>query len=823
MDELTHIVDGGIVKDTMPFFRSADQLAVLGVWSGGAWSPESPVQVRQYRDDTLVGIWRVAGVDYPSRRNADAVLLIEPQGETSRPVADDIFVFGEGAYHHLPVVDSSLVLTSDAAIEVGDAHHHGVAQVRDGQVTSVVVFYRGDILMDREETLPIWWRDQEFFVRLARQQAVILPHESWLASFDRDPEEALERFLDGRAYMGYLERNEGHELLFRLFHEGRADRLTALDRAIRSWLETYWGRAPVSVSAPQWTEMLRDVFLTITRLDLRETQAWLLSRYEQAHQWLRGFYLSDARDPEADLLRMLALSQRDQRLLPLWKRLCRLTEDRPRYFASLGLLGLRNLPDPHGEPLRELHPAVFSGIVDLANALETQVQSGREREGFWRREVRAIMARYPSRNDTYWRRQFQPLIEDDSEAARLLGRLLPNLRSALRRGRAGGRQQQQNNLKPPTSAERRRILEFIQIRALDEIRDEVGYFLAKHRYYAHQTGDAEYLVKTFSNISGKLRRSDPDWALALLREAFVWAPYNPFLWTQRAHVEIQLGHNDRAAALLWEAKRKFPENSVVRNSLAHLLHRQGMLDLAEMMYRQTTEDFPNNVVSRAGLAEVLKAQHRWQEAEDIYRQTIEDFPKNVVSRTGLAEILKAQQRWQEAEDIYRETIEAFPQNVVSRNGLAEVLKAQHRWQEAEDIYRQTIEDFPKNVVSQNGLAVLLLQRGQRQEGLNILHQTLEQFPADPVARGLLSRIPGGDIAIDDMATAYNELTAEMRQAEDDSQESLDTYSEEDAVSDIPDEEAEDDLEMPTHADDALSADTQAFWDLESPIRRDGGE
>ncbi len=777
MDERNHIVDGGIVKRAMPFFRPDGQIAVIGVWSGGTWSPESQVWVRQYRSDVSIGTWRIAGVDYPSRPNTDAVLLLEPQGDTSPPDADDIFVFGEGEYHHLPVEESTLPLDSDAAVEIGDARYHGVAQVRDGQVVSVVLFHAGDVVIDQEAPLSIWWRDQEFVVRLAQAQASLLPHDIWLADFDRDPGDALERFLDGRVYMGHLERNSGHEILFRLFHEGGAERVTALDRAIRSWFETYWERAPESVSASQWTEMLRDVFSTITRLNLRESQDWLLSRYERARKWLRGFYLSDARDPEADLLKTLALSQRDQRLLPLWKRLCCLTEDRPLHFASLGLLGLRNLPGPHGE----LHPAVFSGIVELANALNAQALPRETREAFWEREVRAIMARYRYK-EPYWRRRFQPLVDGDSEAARLLGRLLPDSRNAFRRGRSGGRLQQ-SSARPPALAELRRVLELIQTRVLDDIRDEVEHFLSKHRHYAQQTGDAEYLVKTFSNLSGRLRRSDPAWSLALLREAFVWEPYNPFLWTGRARVESYLGHDDRATALLWEAKRKFPENVVVRNSLAQLLRRQEKLDIAEMMYRQTMKDFPQDVVSRGGLAEMLKAQ----------------------------------QRWGEAEALYRETMVAFPQNVVSRNGLAEVLKAQQRWEEAEALYRETMAVFPQDVVSRGGLAVLWLQQQKLQEALDLLHQTVERFPADSVSRGLLSRIQGDDIVLDRIEATYHELTSEINQGEDDAPAAFDTHSEfgEDDFSDVSVLETEEELEVPTDIDDASVNEAQELWELET--------
>lgn len=167
MDERNHMVNGGIVKRAMPFFRPDGRIAVIGVWSGGTWSPASPVWVRQYRSGASIGTWRIAGVDYLTRSNVDAVLLLEPQGETTSPDADDIFVFGEGEYHHLPVAESTLPLDSDAAVEIDGARYHGVAQVRDGQVASVVLFHAGDVVVDLEAPLSISWRDQEFVVCLA--------------------------------------------------------------------------------------------------------------------------------------------------------------------------------------------------------------------------------------------------------------------------------------------------------------------------------------------------------------------------------------------------------------------------------------------------------------------------------------------------------------------------------------------------------------------------------------------------------------------------------------------------------------------------------
>jgi hypothetical protein len=159
-------MDGGIIQNVVPFFRSEHQRAVVGVWSGGRWSPTAKEVVHQYRGKTLVGIWQLKGVDYPARQPARAVLILERQGEALEPLAHDILVFGEGVYSQLSVADSDLTLESDAAVEFGNGRYHGVAQVHDGRIESVLLFHQIDAAIDRHEIHPLWWRGKQFSVQL---------------------------------------------------------------------------------------------------------------------------------------------------------------------------------------------------------------------------------------------------------------------------------------------------------------------------------------------------------------------------------------------------------------------------------------------------------------------------------------------------------------------------------------------------------------------------------------------------------------------------------------------------------------------------------
>ena len=199
MDAKFSPVDGGIVKDVAPFFRAGRQLAVVGVWSGGSWSPSTKEVVRQYRGNTLVGVWQIRGVEYPARQQTDAVLLLEPQGEALSPRADDVLVFGDGVFSRLPVVDSTLALESDAAVEVGEMRYHGVAQVREKRIEAIWLFHRVDAVIDRHAMQPMWWRGQQFSIHLQ-----------------------LSRFVDATNYVVQLtlgsERVPVHRLLKTLSH-----------------------------------------------------------------------------------------------------------------------------------------------------------------------------------------------------------------------------------------------------------------------------------------------------------------------------------------------------------------------------------------------------------------------------------------------------------------------------------------------------------------------------------------------------------------------------------------------------------------------------
>lgn len=560
----------------------------------------------------------------------------------------------------------------------------------------------------------------------------------WMSEFQLQPLPALDRLLFGRAWVGAQQANDPDEILYRFFHKASPELRQDLDAALRGWFEKHWGTVPVDQS--RWCQVLRDAFSAALRLDLEQSLAWLRGACQQAQgrAWLSSLRMGRPRDPEANLLRTLALSQPNCKLLPLWMRLCRMEEERPDYFASLGLMGLYRLPDEDGQPHPDLHSAVFKGIVEMARAFSRRIFPRSEAERLWKNEVWALMARFP-RSEHYWIEHLLPQVASAPRSAPAiwLCGILPSLEKALQKKK---RTRKPPSVQPPSLRETRTLLRRLGRRPSKQARLEMEGLLDRHRRYAEQSGEGEFLVKTLTNTATKVMDSLPHWARQLAEEAFGWAPGDFFVWAARAQAEANSGHPGQALSLLWEAKRRMPEIADIRTNLAEMLRRCDELPLAEMVYRQAVTDFPDNPVCRNGLAGLLKDSKRYQEAESAYRQAAADFPGNPVSRSGLAEALRAQARWAEAETVCRQAMHDFPDNPYFAVSLAAILQAQGAFGEAEGLLRQAMQDHPSDPACRTGLAVLWLSQEKEEEGLELLRQTARRFPDDPVASGFLRKL-----------------------------------------------------------------------------------
>jgi predicted Zn-dependent protease len=588
----------------------------------------------------------------------------------------------------------------------------------------------------------------------------IAPADLWLAEFHQDPPQALERFLLERVYMGRLQRHDPDEILYRLFAAGK-EAQASLDAAMCSWFEKYLLIAPPDFSASHWALILQNAFSAVARLNLGQTQDYLRENLRRARAWLRGLYQGPDRDPEAHFLRVLALSQRERDLLPLWMRLCRLEEDRPLHYAALGLLGLQFLPDAQGWPPGDLDDAMFVALRDLANAIDRQASDKKAGKEFWVLKVRALRARFP-RSQEYWTEHFFPLVQQDphSAAARWMGEIVPRLKRALK---PGGPRPDSKPRSLPTMQQKKTLLHQLQTLPLDEVRPQVEAFLNAHENYARRTGDACELVISLGQVSAKIYRADPRWALDMVEQAFLWDRHNPHNWMRLAQIAFFCGRWDQAARVLWEAVRLFPEDVKFKNNLAQVLERQGQPDLARVLLQQVMAEFPQDEVCRTILFQTLMAQNKAEEAEMVARDAITEFPQNAVYRNILAQALMAQNKLPEAEMVARETTAEFPQNEVCRTILFQTLMAQNKAEEAKMVARDAITEFPQNAFYRNVLTQVLMAQNKAEEAEMVARETTAKFPQDAFCRNVLAQVLMDQNKLPEAEMVARETTAKFPQ------------------------------------------------------------
>jgi hypothetical protein len=165
-------VDGGIIQSSVPLWGESRRVAVQGVWTGGVWHPSTKTILRQYRGTTLVGVWRIVGVDIPSRQYSDAVLLLEPEGNILPPQQDDIAVFGDGTFSRLPIRESEVTLSSATPVEFSTEKYHGIAVVKDRRIDYILLLHKQDSLIENRPDQIIFYDNKPYTVKIG------LPHFS---------------------------------------------------------------------------------------------------------------------------------------------------------------------------------------------------------------------------------------------------------------------------------------------------------------------------------------------------------------------------------------------------------------------------------------------------------------------------------------------------------------------------------------------------------------------------------------------------------------------------------------------------------------------
>ncbi len=512
----------------------------------------------------------------------------------------------------------------------------------------------------------------------------------WLDAFWKNPVEAIGILLSKQFYMGTLNVASPPDIL-----EGLARGLPksvhftkTLDEALREWLKIRFRQEP-HLPAGLFARGLVDAFSLVARIDMPLTLEWLRDNLEEVRIWLRSFHQGKTRDPEGALLRTLALKQPDRSLLPVWYRLVDLSEPLPLYYYSLGILGLRCMPDTRDEKQRDINPEVFVGVLRLGSALQKRPDG----QNLWKKELQSLMAVYP-RSEKYWFDNLLPLIEGkyrgvyawlDSEISAIAEVKKQFRKKSKRIARIRFRE-------PPSKEEMERLLDLLNKVSYEEFQKKVEGLQSRHRKIAQESGNSDIFVRFLCNIAKRVQSNYVKLAEELLTEANIWAPYDPFVWTQLENIYRQQGDFEKGELVGWEASHRFPENVYVHTGLAETLKAEGKLGEAEILYRKTIKEFPNNVVARTGLAEILKAEGKLGEAEILYRKTIKEFPNNVAARTGLAVVFFLRSKPEEAISLLEEVITEFPNNKYAPRILAEARRKEGDYTGAEKILKEAYED-----------------------------------------------------------------------------------------------------------------------------------
>ena len=584
----------------------------------------------------------------------------------------------------------------------------------------------------------------------------------WLTGFRQKPDTALDELLRGIAFISPYERAESADVLVTFFSalNDEDPLLKSLDQTLAKWLKKRRQDGPAVrhvYGVDRYLEELIQALSSVYRLMLPLTADYLRENLTYYQGWLVPLNKGPGQDPASELWRLMALIQADRRFLKDWYHLCaEAGHTLPINYLSLGLLGLRMMPEENGEQSGRLKTELLAGLFRWASRL----QDNRPNQRVFIRQIRMIKVLYP-RTLKIWRERLAPLIRqyERTEAA-----FLPWLEKAGIKNITTSRIKGAVPL--PAYARRGNLLKRLKQKKFQDILPDIRKLITEHERYAEATGDAGYLVKTACDFSSLLLKKAPSYALELARTANRWQPSNPFSWSLLARALEKLYKDELAEIVYWEAMRRFPENVYFRTQLSGLLVRPrvGLQDVAEKLLWETMVRFPNDAVCRVALAELLAESGRKKEAEDILRKTMGDFPDNEVCRNALAELLAESGRKKEAEDILRKTMDRFPDNEVCRNALAELLAKSGREKDAEDIFRETMDRFPNDAVCRLAYCFWLLRwRRTSKEASAFYNKEIVLLPESPrkaKLRELLEKskvYDGSEIEVPDLWDLMDEI------------------------------------------------------------------
>ncbi len=202
--------EGGYVHKAGPFPGRPNVVAVMATLTGGHWSPgDQRDQVTQYRGDSVIGLWRIVGVDVMATASRSPLLLLSPHGSAPLFAEGDIITLGDAIYSQIELRHSTLPIESTSAIAIGPDALNAIARVEGGAITRVIVFHGYDDTLPRAERQSAVWRGEEYVVTLKHR-----PDEPVELRLNGTPKVSLARLIDTLTPTRGFVLGSGQEMLF---------------------------------------------------------------------------------------------------------------------------------------------------------------------------------------------------------------------------------------------------------------------------------------------------------------------------------------------------------------------------------------------------------------------------------------------------------------------------------------------------------------------------------------------------------------------------------------------------------------------------------
>jgi len=473
----------------------------------------------------------------------------------------------------------------------------------------------------------------------------------WIERFLANPDQELADFLAGYANVepyGRAERPDAARLLFK----DDAPALLALDGAVGHFLrQARLAGAPVGRPGARDRRLLQimDALRLVSVLQLKKTGLALRKEFPLWRSWIERLPHSANIDVRAEYLSTLALTQRllmevqdlnRMALEPYWISVCEQSGGMlPETYLSIGLLGLRLLPERTGSPSER---PWMTGLARWATVRRPPLKA-------FTQQWLMLKGLYP-RPPAYWREAISSTLKQ-----RFLRSMPEEIEDFWRANVGldgadhGERAPKKTTILPPP----REPLDALLLHAeepLNKIILEARRVIALRERFAEVTGDSHFLVRSACNLGMRLLESGPlaerrargKYAVELARKSLVWQPDDVFVWALWRD-GLQAEERFEAAEFIgWEAVRRFPEDPQRRNQLALLLAKlpQRLPD-AEQLLRETRRRFPADRMTAAQLANLLgnkQEAENTREAESLYLWLLSTDPGDHLAQSSLARV-----------------------------------------------------------------------------------------------------------------------------------------------------------------------------------------